>query len=95
MSARYGPSAACAHAVALAADVVSPGQAGARVVMRAGVALEPNRTVLRLCAAGAVTGCAFTGEEQATETDAVVLVTARLQDDVPHSELHSNSRHHR
>jgi dimethylamine/trimethylamine dehydrogenase len=51
-------------------------------VMRAGVAVEPNRTVLRLCATGAVTSCVFTGEEEAVEADAVVLVTARLQDDV-------------
>jgi dimethylamine/trimethylamine dehydrogenase len=56
-------------------------------VMRAGVAVEPNRTILHLCATGAVTGCAFTGEEEAAEADAVVLVTARLPDDVLYTEL--------
>ena len=56
-------------------------------VMRAGVAVEPNRTVLRLSATGAVTGCVFTGEEEVTEADAVVLVTARLPDDVLYSDL--------
>jgi dimethylamine/trimethylamine dehydrogenase len=50
-------------------------------LMRAGIRVEPNRTVVRLEKAGAVTGCVFTGEEQLTEVDAVVLVTARLPDD--------------
>jgi dimethylamine/trimethylamine dehydrogenase len=56
-------------------------------VMRAGVAVEPNRAVLRLGEGGAVTGCVFTGEERAAEADAVVLVTARLPDDGLYAEL--------
>ena len=47
-------------------------------VMRAGVAVETNRTVLRLDETGAVTGCVFTGAETPAGADAVVLVTARL-----------------
>jgi dimethylamine/trimethylamine dehydrogenase len=56
-------------------------------VMRAGVAVEPNRTVLRLEKTGAVTGCVFTGEEKPASADAVVLVTARLPHDGLYTEL--------
>ena len=58
-------------------------------VMRAGVAVEPNRTVLRLNEDGAITGCVFTGDESAAKADAVVLVTARLQNDALYAELMS------
>jgi dimethylamine/trimethylamine dehydrogenase len=56
-------------------------------VMRAGITVEPNRTVLRLGKADAVTGCVFTGEERPAGADAVVLVTARLPDDRLYTEL--------
>jgi dimethylamine/trimethylamine dehydrogenase len=56
-------------------------------VMRAGITVEPNRTVLRLEKADAITGCVFTGEERPAGADAVVLVTARLPDDGLYTEL--------
>src|SRR5579859_570089 len=60
-------------------------------VMRAGVAVRPNRAVTGLTARGAVTGCVFTGEQEATEADAVVLVTARLPDCELYEELHARA----
>jgi dimethylamine/trimethylamine dehydrogenase len=60
-------------------------------LMRAGIRVEPNRTVVRLEKAGAVTGCVFTGEEQLTDVDAVVLVTARLPDDGLYTELQART----
>jgi dimethylamine/trimethylamine dehydrogenase len=69
-----------AHVSAWTANTLELVQIRQRV-MRAGIAVEPNRTVLRLTGTGAVTGCVFTGEEEAAAADAVVLVTARLPDD--------------
>ncbi len=56
-------------------------------LIKAGVTVQPNTTVLRLENSGAITGCVFTGEETPTETDAVVLVTARLPEDGLYTEL--------
>ena len=56
-------------------------------LIKAGVTVQPNTTVLRLENSGAITGCVFTGEETPTETDAVVLVTARMPDDGLYTEL--------
>jgi dimethylamine/trimethylamine dehydrogenase len=50
-------------------------------VMRAGVTVDTNRTVLRFTGEGVVTGCVFTGAEETVGADAVVLVTARLPED--------------
>jgi dimethylamine/trimethylamine dehydrogenase len=60
-------------------------------VMRAGVVVSPNRAVVRLTGAGAVTGCVFTGKQEAAEADAVVLVTARLPADGLYTELHARA----
>jgi dimethylamine/trimethylamine dehydrogenase len=60
-------------------------------VMRAGVGVQPNRTVVRLTGAGAITACVFTGELEAAEADAVVLVTARLPADGLYAELHARA----
>ncbi len=60
-------------------------------VMRAGVAVRPNRTVVRLTKAGAITGCVFTGEQETAEADAVVLVTARLPTDELYAELQTRA----
>jgi dimethylamine/trimethylamine dehydrogenase len=56
-------------------------------LIKAGITVETNRTVLRLENSGAVTGCVFTGEEAPAEADAVVLVTARLPEDGLYTEL--------
>lgn len=56
-------------------------------LIKAGVTVQPDTTILRLENSGAVTGCVFTGEETPTETDAVVLVTARLPEDGLYTEL--------
>jgi dimethylamine/trimethylamine dehydrogenase len=56
-------------------------------VMRAGIAVDTNKTVLRLTSEGAVTGCVFTGDEDNVAADAVLLVTARLPDDALWTEL--------
>jgi dimethylamine/trimethylamine dehydrogenase len=58
-----------------------------RRLITAGITIEPNRTVVRLTKAGAITGCVFTGDETPVEADAVVLVTARLPDDGLYTEL--------
>jgi dimethylamine/trimethylamine dehydrogenase len=50
-------------------------------VMRAGVAVDTNRLLTRLCADGAVSSCVFTGADELIAADAVVMVTARLPDD--------------
>ncbi len=56
-------------------------------LIKAGVTVQPDTTILRLENSAAVTGCVFTGEETPTETDAVVLVTARLPEDGLYTEL--------
>ena len=56
-------------------------------LIKAGVTVQPDTTILRLGNSAAVTGCVFTGEETPTETDAVVLVTARLPEDSLYTEL--------
>ncbi len=56
-------------------------------VMLAGVAVDTGRAVVRLTADGAVTGCVFTGEQQAAAADAVVMVTARLPADALYTGL--------
>jgi dimethylamine/trimethylamine dehydrogenase len=60
-----------------------------RRVMAAGVAVDTNRTLLRLAGDGVVTGCVFTGSEETVGADAVVLVTARLPDDGLAGEIRS------
>jgi dimethylamine/trimethylamine dehydrogenase len=60
-----------------------------RRVMAAGVTVDTNRTLLRLTGDGVVTGCVFTGAEEAVGADAVVLVTARLPEDGLASEIRS------
>lgn len=57
--------------------------------MAAGVTVDTNRTLLRLTGDGVVTGCVFTGAEEAVGADAVVLVTARLPEDGLASEIRS------
>ncbi len=52
-----------------------------RRIMRAGIAVDTNRTVTRLDGDGVVTACVFTGAEALVEADAVVMVTARLPRD--------------
>jgi dimethylamine/trimethylamine dehydrogenase len=58
-----------------------------RRVLAAGVHVEVNRTVHRLTAGGAVTGCVFTGAEEPASADAIVMVTARLPADALYGEL--------
>jgi dimethylamine/trimethylamine dehydrogenase len=60
-----------------------------RRVMAAGVAVDTNRTLLRLAGDSVVTGCVFTGSEETVGADAVVLVTARLPDDGLAGEIRS------
>jgi dimethylamine/trimethylamine dehydrogenase len=60
-----------------------------RRVMAVGVTVDTNRTLLRLTGDGVVTGCVFTGAEEAVGADAVVLVTARLPEDGLASEIRS------
>ncbi len=62
-----------------------------RRVMSAGVVVRPNRAVVRLTEGGAVTGCVFTGEQEAGQADAVVLVTARLPAAELYDELHARA----
>lgn len=57
--------------------------------MAAGVAVDTDRTVLKLAGDSVVTGCVFTGAEEAVGADAVVLVTARLPEDGLASEIRS------
>jgi dimethylamine/trimethylamine dehydrogenase len=63
-------------------------------VMRAGVTVDTNRTVLQLTSAGVLTSCVFTGAEEAVGADAVVLVTARLPDDGLCGEIRSAQAEH-
>jgi len=51
-------------------------------LMRAGVVVDTNRALLRIADMSVVVGCVFTSEEEAVAADAVVLVTARLPDDL-------------
>jgi dimethylamine/trimethylamine dehydrogenase len=54
-------------------------------VLDAGVAVVPQRAIVRVEADAAVSMCRFTGRETPLEADAVVMVTARLpQDDLVH-----------
>src|SRR5690606_6689881 len=52
-----------------------------RRLVELGVEIVLNRTITRIAAGGAITGCVYTGALQDLTADAVVLVTSRNQDD--------------
>lgn len=52
-----------------------------RRLVELGVEIVLNRTITRIAAGGAITGCVYTGALQDITADAVVLVTSRNQDD--------------
>jgi dimethylamine/trimethylamine dehydrogenase len=56
-------------------------------VLRAGVTVDTNRALTRITSTGVLTGCVFTGAEEALDADAVVLVTARRPSDDLYREL--------